>query len=201
MLPAGVPGAVWCVGGPGPVARGHRSQARRSLRCPPHRQRSSGVSVRVPSDLWPSQLTLTNFACNSPETLSNHELTMLELQRFQTLLKLLPIELHARFGWRWCRRLPRVPQPGPPVPPVPSSPAGPGVLTCGWARRLVVRPGPATARSPHFVLCSCVLHPIRRHCAPSDRVQRAVRGVAPHRGACGRQGGAQWLVAKWCYTI
>ena len=56
---------------------------------------------------------ILSFACNSPETLSNHELTTLELQRFQTLLKLLPIELHARFGWRWCRRFPRVPRPGP----------------------------------------------------------------------------------------
>ena len=37
----------------------------------------------------------TNFACNSPTTLSNHEFTTLELQRFQTLLKLHPIELHA----------------------------------------------------------------------------------------------------------
>ena len=45
-------------------------------------------------------------------------------------------------------------------------------------------------RSPHFVLCSRALHPNRRHCAPSDRVQRAVTGVAPHRGACGRHGGA-----------
>ena len=58
-------------------------------------------------------LSSPNFACNSPAALSNHELTTLELQRFQTLLKLLPIELHARFGWRWCRRLPRVPRPGP----------------------------------------------------------------------------------------
>ena len=56
---------------------------------------------------------ILSFACNSPETLSNHELTTLELQRFQILLKLLPIELHARFGWRWCRRLPRVSQSGP----------------------------------------------------------------------------------------
>ena len=56
---------------------------------------------------------ILSFACTSPETLSNHELTTLELQRFRTLLKLLPIELHARFGWRWCRRLPRVPQSGP----------------------------------------------------------------------------------------
>ena len=47
------------------------------------------------------------------------------------------------------------------------------------------QPGPAAARSPHFVLCSRVLHPIRRHCTPSDRVQCAVTGVVPHRGACG----------------
>lgn len=38
-----------------------------------------------------------NFACNSPATISNLEFTTLELQRFQTLLKLHPIELHATF--------------------------------------------------------------------------------------------------------
>ena len=38
-----------------------------------------------------------NFACNSPDTTSNLEFRSLELQRFQTLLKLLPIELHAAF--------------------------------------------------------------------------------------------------------
>ena len=38
-----------------------------------------------------------NFACNSPETISNLEFRSLELQRFQTSLKLLPIELHATF--------------------------------------------------------------------------------------------------------
>ena len=40
---------------------------------------------------------LLNFACNSPTNLSNYEFTTLELQRFQTLLKLHPIELHASF--------------------------------------------------------------------------------------------------------
>ena len=41
-----------------------------------------------------------NSACNSPTTLSNPEIRSLELQRFQTLLKLHPIELHATFlGW------------------------------------------------------------------------------------------------------
>ena len=38
-----------------------------------------------------------NFACNSPTVLSNHELAVLEFQRFQMLLKLLSIELHASF--------------------------------------------------------------------------------------------------------
>ena len=50
-----------------------------------------------------------NFACSSPTTLSNLEIRSLELQRFHTLLKLHPIELHASFlrGGRidtcWCR--------------------------------------------------------------------------------------------------
>ena len=51
-----------------------------------------------------------NFACNSPETTSNLEFRSLELQRFQTLLKLLPIELHATFRGqtRNTRRPPRL---------------------------------------------------------------------------------------------
>ena len=39
----------------------------------------------------------SNSACNSPTTLSNSEIRSLELQRFLTLLKLHPIELHATF--------------------------------------------------------------------------------------------------------
>ena len=46
-----------------------------------------------------SPLAPSNFACNSPTTLSNYEFVVLEFQRFQTLLKLHPIELHATFGW------------------------------------------------------------------------------------------------------
>ena len=38
-----------------------------------------------------------NVACNSLTALSNHEFRLLELQRFQMLLKLLPIELHVTF--------------------------------------------------------------------------------------------------------
>ena len=40
-----------------------------------------------------------NSACNSPTTLSNPEIGSLALQRFLTLLKLHPIELHATFLW------------------------------------------------------------------------------------------------------
>ena len=104
-----------CVAWPGPVARGRRSLASGALHAGgafvadvARRIGSlSGQALRL--EVCP----ILSFACNSPETLSNHELTTLELQRFQILLKLLPIELHARFGWRWCRRLPRVPQSGP----------------------------------------------------------------------------------------
>ena len=54
------------------------------------------------SHFVPSRRTLIaestfNFACNSLTALSNHEFRLLELQRFQTLLKLLLIELHATF--------------------------------------------------------------------------------------------------------
>ena len=40
-----------------------------------------------------------NVACNSPATISNHEIVALELQRFLALLNLRPIELHATFVW------------------------------------------------------------------------------------------------------
>ena len=87
---------------PGPAAA-HRHRGRSLLR-PPHqcglvcwRVVWCVVSTpgRVPRlDVFP----LLSFACNSPATLSNREFTTLELQRFQTLLKLHPIELHAKFG-------------------------------------------------------------------------------------------------------
>ena len=109
---------------PGPAtAHGHRSQALRSLRRPPHRRRLACWCVswcvvskpvqapaqrhrsvtRCPQASCPALACriaepTTNFACNSPATLSNHEFTVLELQHFQTLLKLHPIELHAEFG-------------------------------------------------------------------------------------------------------
>ena len=64
---------------------------------PPHQRRGSGVSVRAPPDLRPPQLTLTNFARNSPATVSNLEFVSLEWQRFLCLLKDLVIELRATF--------------------------------------------------------------------------------------------------------
>ena len=47
---------------------------------------------------WLARSPPSNFACNSPTTLSNYEFVVLEFQRFQTLLKLHPIELHATFA-------------------------------------------------------------------------------------------------------
>ena len=65
---------------PGPAAtHRHRDQA-------PHPAITHTIPAPTP-----------NFACNSPTTVSNLESTTLELQRFQTLLKLHPIELHATF--------------------------------------------------------------------------------------------------------
>ena len=56
----------------------------------------------IPQHSRPALTPLTpvptpNFACNSLTTISNFEFRSLELQRFQALLKLLPIELHASF--------------------------------------------------------------------------------------------------------
>ena len=48
-------------------------------------------------------------------------------------------------GPPWPCRRPPAPRPGPSVPPAPFTPVGSGVLTCGLARRLVVRPGLAAA--------------------------------------------------------
>ena len=80
---------------PGPdTAHGHRSLA------------PTGTPALTPGPhARPSRPALTplipvptpNFACNSPMTASSFEFRSLELQRFQTLLKLLPIELHATF--------------------------------------------------------------------------------------------------------
>ena len=56
------------------------------------------------------------------------------------------------------RHRPRAPRQ---VPPAPSTPVGPGVLVCGLARRLVVRPGPATASSISHAIPSDVFHGLK----------------------------------------
>ena len=64
----------------------------------------------------------TNFACNSLVTISNVEFIALKSQRFQTLLNLHPIELHATFGEAQAPPPPTVTaaRPAPRSPPVPS---------------------------------------------------------------------------------
>ena len=71
--------------------------ALRSLRRPPHQWRQVADVWRVGSLSGQAPLPLSNFARNSPVTLSNIEFRSLELQRFRTLLKLRPIELRATF--------------------------------------------------------------------------------------------------------
>ena len=59
--------------------------------------RVGSTSGPAPPDLRSPQLTLTNFARNSPATISNLERASLELQLFLCLLKDLVIELRATF--------------------------------------------------------------------------------------------------------
>ena len=76
---------------PGPAAtHRHRSLASTGTPSLAPRPQAQPLTSLIPE---PTR----NFACNSPETISNLEFRSLELQRFQTLLKLLPIELHATF--------------------------------------------------------------------------------------------------------
>ena len=88
------------VGGGPPVRSPHASLTARSGRSrsparPCHRPRAP-------------QLTLSNFARNSPVTVSNVECASLELQRFQRLLKLFSNELRATFrGWLAADQVPR----------------------------------------------------------------------------------------------
>ena len=73
------------------------------------------------------------------------------------------------------RRRPRAPQPCPPVPPASSTPAMPGLLTCGWARRLEARPGPAAAHGHR----SQTLRPLRRSSSWWCLVYSAISHVIP----------------------
>ena len=95
------------VGGGPPARSPHTSFARSD------RSRSPARPRRRPHAPQPGPL---NVARNSLATTSNFEVTLLELQRFQRLLKLHPIELRAKF-WktvpqliqqvaRWCSRFP-----------------------------------------------------------------------------------------------
>ena len=76
-------------GGPAATHRHHRRGPAASHR---HRSQASHPAVtHIIAEPTP------NSARYSPTTISNLEFTTLELQRFQTLLKLHPIELHATF--------------------------------------------------------------------------------------------------------
>ena len=99
---------------PGPAAaHGHRSLAP-SIPQDSHPVVTSHIPEPTP-----------NFACNSPTILSNSEIRLAELQRFQTLLKLHPIELHASFLRGGPRHRPRVPRPRRHTPRTPPPlPAG-----------------------------------------------------------------------------
>ena len=81
-----------CVAWPGPAAHGHRGLAP-SIAQDSHRAVTSHITEPT-----------ANFACNSPTILSNFEIRLLELRRFQTLLKLHSIELHASFLRGGCIR-------------------------------------------------------------------------------------------------
>ena len=66
-------------------------------------------------------------------------------------------------------------RPSPPAPPAPSTPAMPGLLTCGWARRLEARPGPAAAHGHR----SQTLRPLRRSSSWWCLVYSAISHVIP----------------------
>ena len=114
---------------PGPATtHGHRSQALRP-------SGASTPAVRlVLLCVAPSFLLLSNFARNSPLTISEFELASLKLERFWAVFKSDRGKLRADLVLpRLCRR-PRAPQPGPPVPPAAYTPVARGVLCV--ARRI-----------------------------------------------------------------
>ena len=95
------------------------------------------------------------------------------------------------------RHRPPALQPAPPVPPAPFPPVGPGVLTCGSARRLEARPGPATAhghRSRAFRRLRCSPHAKRwGFCTTRSllaacrrRVEPSCSAIPPIGAAAGR---------------
>ena len=78
-----------------PLPTGTAARPFNSLRRPP--APSSPVWSSVLRTIHITAEPTPNVARNSPTTLSNPGIRSLELQRFQTLLKLLPIELRATF--------------------------------------------------------------------------------------------------------
>ena len=83
-----------------PIGRGLSLVCCRPGPATAHRHRVQAPSI--PQDSHPVVTSYIpeptpNSACNSPTTLSNPEIRLAELQRFQTLLKLHPIEVHASF--------------------------------------------------------------------------------------------------------
>ena len=114
---------------PGPAAaHGHRSPALRPSGA------STPAARLVLLCVGPSCLLLSNFARNSPVTISEFELASLELQRFWAVFKSDRGKLRADLVLpRLCRR-PRAPLPGPPVPPAAYTPVARGVLCV--ARRI-----------------------------------------------------------------
>ena len=85
-----------CVARPCPAAaHRHRGQVPQSLRRRDQTPSIPPASHPVVTSHIPEPTP--NFACNSPTTLSNPEIGSLELQRFQTSLKLHSLELHASF--------------------------------------------------------------------------------------------------------
>ena len=110
------------------------------------------LSPGTPRHRRARQLGPINFARNSLATTSNFEVTLLELQRFQRLLKLHPNELRAKF-WE------TVPQPTQqaarrherPWPPADTKGRGPGPDGPGprpRARNVRCRRSPRRARDP-----------------------------------------------------
>ena len=101
------------------VSLRHRPPAPRQVPPAPSTPVGCGVLMRIHIIAEPTP----NSACNSPTTLSNPVIRSLELQRFLTLLKLHPIELHATFL-----------RPGPPPTGTAARPAG----ACGLVVALVL---------------------------------------------------------------
>ena len=115
-----------------------------STRCParPHRHPPAPRPALAALIAEPTP----NFARNSPTTASSFEFRPLELQRFQTSLKLHSIELRATFLEGRTRDCPRRPQPGPPSLRHPPQLWG---LLCSRVALTPLPPTGTAARPPH----------------------------------------------------